>query len=108
MSVLRNMSIQLNYILPAKKSVVEINKYFSELIAAGQDINERMPGNLQSPLMASCLGGNLDAAKALLELGADVTVPEMDGYTPMHGAGFQGRAEIGRDFQRAIINCEIA
>ena len=48
--------------------------------------------------MASCLGGHLDAAKALLELGADVTVPEKDGYTPMHGAGFQGRAEIGRDF----------
>ena len=69
-----------------------------ELIAAGQDINEQMLGSLQSPLMASCLGGHLEVAKALLELGADVTVPEMDGYTPMHGAAFQGRAELGKGF----------
>ena len=73
-------------------------KLFQELIAAGQDINERMPGSLQSPLMAACLGGHLVAAETLLELDADVSVPEKDGYTPMHGAGFQGRAEIGRDF----------
>jgi ankyrin repeat protein len=57
-----------------------------------------MPGSLQSPLMAACLGGHLVAAETLLELDADVSVPEKDGYTPMHGAGFQGRAEIGRDF----------
>merc|ERR1711997_525195 len=25
-----------------------------------------------------------------------VTIGEKDGYTPMHGAGFQGRAEIGQ------------
>ena len=81
-----------------KTAIDEIKKYFVELVAAGHDINERMPGSLQSPLMAACLGGHLDSAKALLELGADVTVPEKDGYTPMHGAGFQGRAEIGRDF----------
>ena len=29
-----------------------------------------------------------------LENDADVTIGERDGYTPMHGAGFQGRAEI--------------
>ena len=29
-------------------------------------------------------------------MGADTTVPEKDGYTPMHGAGFQGRAEIAK------------
>ena len=80
------------------KKIVKINKLFKELIAAGQDINERMPGSLQSPLMAACLGGHLVAAETLLELDADVEVPEKDGYTPMHGAGFQGRAEIGKDF----------
>lgn len=26
--------------------------------------------------------------------GADTTIGERDGYTPMHGAGFQGRADI--------------
>ena len=63
-------------------------------IAAGQDINEQMAGNLQTPLMASVLGGHVFIVRALLELGADHTIPEKDGYTPMHGAGFQGRAEI--------------
>ncbi len=29
-----------------------------------------------------------------LENGADVTIGERDGYTPMHGAGFQGRKDI--------------
>ena len=28
--------------------------------------------------------------------GVDVTIGEKDGYTPMHGAGFQGRAKIGQ------------
>ena len=29
-------------------------------------------------------------------MGADSSIPEKDGYTPMHGAGFQGRAEIAK------------
>ena len=32
----------------------------------------------------------------LLEAGVDTSVGEKDGYTPMHGAGFQGRAEIAK------------
>ena len=32
--------------------------------------------------------------KWCLENGADSTIGERDGYTPMHGAGFQGRVEI--------------
>tara|TARA_B100000524_G_scaffold207240_1_gene108372 strand:- start:26 stop:454 length:429 start_codon:yes stop_codon:yes gene_type:complete len=36
------------------------------------------------------------ALKALLAAGADVTIGEKDGYTPMHGAGFQGRAEVAK------------
>lgn len=67
-----------------------------ELISKGQDINERMNGSKQTPLMQAVLGGHFLVAKALLELGADVTVEEKDGYTPLHGAGFQGRAEIAR------------
>ena len=26
----------------------------------------------------------------------DTSIPEKDGYTPMHGAGFQGRAAIAK------------
>ena len=36
----------------------------------------------------------MHAVEALLAAGADVSIGEKDGYTPMHGAGFQGRAEV--------------
>ena len=32
----------------------------------------------------------------LLKARADSSIAEKDGYTPMHGAGFQGRAEIAK------------
>jgi hypothetical protein len=31
------------------------------------------------------------AAQALINLKADTTIEEMDGYVPIHGAGFQAR-----------------
>ena len=37
-----------------------------------------------------------DDLKHLLKCGADASIPEKDGYTPMHGAGFQGRAGIAK------------
>ena len=40
------------------------------------------------------LSGKTGAVKFLLKRGADTAVAEKDGYTPMHGAGFQGRADI--------------
>lgn len=46
--------------------------------------------------MASVLAGATDAVAFLLESGADVTIGEQDGYTPMHGAGFQGRADVAK------------
>ena len=61
----------------------------SDLISNGQDINQRGPGG-QTPLMNAVLSGQTEVVKALLELGADHKIPEKDGYTPMHGAGFQG------------------
>ena len=36
------------------------------------------------------------AVEALLAAGADATIGEGDGYTPMHGAGFQGRGEVAK------------
>merc|ERR1712127_994617 len=46
--------------------------------------------------MNAVLSGKLLAVKYLLRKGADTTLGEKDGYTPMHGAGFQGRAEIAK------------
>lgn len=40
--------------------------------------------------------GNPESVKFLLDAKADTSIPEKDGYTPMHGAGFQGRAEIAK------------
>lgn len=58
-------------------------------------INYRDPATLQSPLMMAVLSG-LDIIVEILisDINVQVLVPEKDGYTPMHGAGFQGRANI--------------
>lgn len=45
--------------------------------------------------MHAILSGHTKIVAYLLSLQeVDHTVPEKDGYTPMHAAGFQGRAEI--------------
>ena len=51
-------------------------------------LNTKGPGG-QTPLMHAVLTGKLSAVKVLLGHGADTTIGEKDGYTPMHGAGFQ-------------------
>jgi len=61
----------------------------------GDFINLRDKTTGQTPLMMAVLHGKDDAVGLLLEKDdVDVTIPEKDGYTPMHGAGFQGRANI--------------
>ena len=67
--------------------------------AAGARINEQQPPlspAKQTPLMHASLTGAPEAAAALLELGADPSLGEKDGYTPLHGAAFQGRAAVAR------------
>lgn len=44
--------------------------------------------------MMATLQGKIGFVRASLEAGCDTTIGEMDGYTPVHGAGFQGRPEI--------------
>ena len=49
----------------------------------------------QTPVMMSVLRGRTEMVRLLLaEPAVDVSIGEMQGYTVMHGAGFQGRAEI--------------
>jgi len=73
--------------------LINANK-FAELETAPMDaIDERGPGG-QTPLMMAVLSGKDEAVRILLKRGADTTVGEQDGYTPCHGAGFQGRSEI--------------
>jgi len=65
------------------------------LAADSSALNSIGPGE-QTPLMNAVLMGKVHAVKALLEAGADTGIGEKDGYTPCHGAGFQGRADIMR------------
>lgn len=53
------------------------------------------PGG-QTPLMHAVLMGKEHAVRALLKAGANTAIGEKDGYTPCHGAGFQGRSSIMR------------
>ena len=63
-------------------------------LSSGADVNAIGPGG-QTPLMNSVLTGCLPCVELLLgQEGVDAAIPEKDGYTPMHGAGFQGRPEI--------------
>ena len=68
----------------------EISRFLAE---DPSSLNSRGPGG-QTPLMRAVLKGVYKAARLLLEAGADFTIPEKDGYTPMHGAGFQGRHDL--------------
>ena len=79
-----------NQNLPKLKKILSQNK--SNL---KRFINKQQPGSLQTPLMMSVLRGHDDFVQTLLSFSeVDASVPEKDGYTPMHGAGFQGRAKI--------------
>ena len=58
----------------------------------GQDINHRGKGD-QTPLIHAILNNKLKVVKWLIQNGADLTIPESNGYTPMHIAAFAGRPE---------------
>lgn len=55
-------------------------------LKAGANINSKSPRGAQTPLMQSVLHGRTKMVEWCLENGADVTIGERDGYTPMHGA----------------------
>ena len=48
----------------------------------------------QTPLVAAALRGHERVVRLLLELGADPTIPEQDGFTVWHAAAFQGRKRV--------------
>mmetsp|Transcript_3526 Transcript_3526/g.7789 ORF Transcript_3526/g.7789 Transcript_3526/m.7789 type:complete len:204 (+) Transcript_3526:103-714(+) len=63
-------------------------------LKAGASINAISPRGMQTPLMQSVLHGRTKMVEWCLKNDADATIGERDGYTPMHGAGFQGRTDI--------------
>lgn len=55
----------------------------SAALAAGASINAPSPRGKQTPLMQSVLHGRTTMVEWALENGADATIGERDGYTPM-------------------------
>lgn len=64
------------------------------LLDRGADINAVEAGSGQTLLMAATLAGQAGVVDLLLSRGADPKIGEHQGYTPPHGAGFQGRAAV--------------
>jgi ankyrin repeat protein len=63
-------------------------------IKAGSDLNEREPTGGGSPLMTATVFDQLEAARVLVEAGANVNSPNNDNSTPLHTAAFFCHAEI--------------
>eukprot|EP00978_Attheya_sp_CCMP212_P022019 scaffold65060_cov32-Attheya_sp.AAC.1 len=74
---------------------VELKRLLTDEVLS-YDVNTKDAASGQTALMRATLVGSTKCVETLLQLGADVTISEKDGYTPMHGAGFQGRAEVAK------------
>lgn len=63
-------------------------------ISAGSNINEKDPYGGSSPLISAAVFGKTEAAKILIEAGADINITNNDGSTALHTSAFFCRPEI--------------
>ena len=63
-------------------------------IAAGSNINEKDPFGGSSPLISAAVFGKTDAARLLIDAGADVNFQNKEGSTALHTSAFFCRPEI--------------
>ncbi len=63
-------------------------------IAAGTNLNEKDPFGGSSPLISAALFGKTEAARLLINGGADLNFQNKDGSTALHTAAFFCRPEI--------------
>jgi ankyrin repeat protein len=70
------------------------NEALKQHIAAGSNINEKDPFGGSSPLISASVFGKPEAAKILIDAGADINFQNNDGSTALHTAAFFCRPEI--------------
>ena len=63
-------------------------------IAAGTDLDQRLPDDQSTPLMIAALFGRTEAAKALIEAGAKLDLKKNDGGTALMNAAFFCHTEV--------------
>ncbi|RUS91478.1 hypothetical protein EGW08_000802 [Elysia chlorotica] len=73
------------------------------LVEAGADVNARTQDSLQSPIMSAVSVGRLSAVQKLIELGADVTLPDRHNNTPLHLVHFKLGGEPHKDIISALL-----
>jgi peptidoglycan/LPS O-acetylase OafA/YrhL len=65
-----------------------------ERVRKGLDVNKADASFGTTPLAWAAMLGDADAAKRLLDAGANVKATNRDGSTPLHSAAFLGRAKV--------------
>jgi ankyrin repeat protein len=73
-------------------------------IKAGSDINVLEPSRASTPLITAAALGKTEAAKLLINAGADLNYKNVDGSTALHTAAAFGKTEIAKILINAGIN----
>ena len=65
-------------------------------IKAGSDLNVLEPSRASTPLITAAFMGNAEAAKILIDAGADLNYQNADGSNALHTAAVFGKTEVAR------------
>jgi len=75
-------------------------------LARGADVNAQEPSSGVTPLSWAALHGHAEAAKILIENGADLEGANRNGTRPLHAAAFLGRTEVVKLLMESGANVE--
>ena len=73
-----------------------------ELVMQGADVNARTRDEVQTPLHIAAAMGKMKAVEALVALGADLTIKDSKGRTPLDAAERAGLTDVVAFLKRAV------
>ena len=76
-------------------------------IKAGSDLNVLEPSRSSTPIITAAAMGSVEAAKLLIDAGADLNYQNADGSTALHTAALFGKNEVAKMLMDAGINLDI-